>query len=643
MRHRRTLLALALAAALPAGAATATDARQYTIGLGAHPTVAVDTTPRPAEGAPRGWVHVAWATTSGFPESEGVRNAIGYCRLPIGGRACRDRQTLLVLGRFAEFAAPELWRTDDGAIVITDGRAPEADLKGRWTLTSSDAGRTWTAAHVSVVERGNSGLLSRARLLEVLDPADGSLTSVGSSFFSFGFPVNVFRVPRGAVAPPVTAAPEPAPFAADGARTVDTEVLGRLPDGRLFAAGRDRADPGGTGYARVAQPGADVNLPGAWTAWQPLGVTGSFVGVAYAPGAGPTLLMHRTGTQDNSLAASSYDGARVGPPRPLSGDTGAGSPLAADLTANGADRHGAWVSDAEGCRRGGRCVVYTRLTPAGAAGPRWVARVLADTPAQPVLELPAVAGAGDEGFVVWQERTPNRDGFPTIRLAHVIEAHRRPLPRAAGRVATLEAPNLVAGRTVVARVTAGAAIRRATISLRPPVCRPRATGDGCHALRRPVTVVRTRAPFTLRVAGLPVARTISTTDPRKNRDCGVDAYLYLATARVVTAAGTVTLRRNVSVCPPCAERGRRAGRHPVRAARGGYLARRCPASAGTPPTSRSPRHGCWPTPGWPRRPGSASGCAPTTSPPGASGRATRGSPGRGWAPRSPPRRSTGGS
>jgi hypothetical protein len=58
-----------------------------------------------------------------------------------------------------------------------------------------------------------------------------------------------------------------------------------------------------------------------------------------------------------------------------------------------------------------------------------------------------------------------------------------------------------------------------------------------------------RAPFTATFTGLPVASTIGTSDPLRNTHCGADAYLYTLAARVTTATGSATLRRNVSVCP----------------------------------------------------------------------------------------------
>jgi hypothetical protein len=68
------------------------------------------------------------------------------------------------------------------------GRAAEASESGIRMLVSRDGGTTWGASNVSRISRGNGGLLSRARDVEVLDPADGSLSIVGSSFFSFACP-----------------------------------------------------------------------------------------------------------------------------------------------------------------------------------------------------------------------------------------------------------------------------------------------------------------------------------------------------------------------------------------------------------------------------------------------------------------------
>lgn len=544
-----------LALALPA-AASGADARQYSIGVGQHPSVAVVT----AGGATT--VHVAWATTSGFPEAEGVLNAIGYCRIPPGARTCRDRQILLPLGRFGAGAAPELWTLDDGSLVITDGRGPEADQSGRWMLTSRDGGSTWSASNVSRVERGNSGLLTRARHLEVLDPADGTLWTVGSGFFSFGLPVNLARIRSTDVAPPPQDAEAPPDFASDGARRIYAEVLGRLPDGRLFAAGHDNAQRGNNVYARTALRGADPASPATgWTPWQPLPLSGAVWGTGSTPGRGPTGLLMGAGTGLSALQVVPFDGQRTARGRLIGGGVGlAVNEVSRDLVGAGdGDLHAVWLSQQEGCRRGTRCLLYTRLDRNLRQGPKSVVRTVPDTAAQPVLEFATVASnALGDAWVAWQERLASQRALPKIRLAQMCRTRPTAASPAcqeheaglgAGRLATLTAPNLVTGRAFTALVSAAARVRRVEFRLEPPFCRPPRTGDQCHALRRPVTVVRTRAPFTARFAGLPVARTISTSDPVKNRHCGIDAYLYRLVAKVTAPGRTVTLRRDVSVCP----------------------------------------------------------------------------------------------
>lgn len=553
MNRRPLVLAcLALAVMLPCSTAAGVDSRQFTIGLGAHPTVVVKDDE--VFGARTTWVHVAWATTAGFPEGERVLNAIGYCRLRLfGGRTCQDRQVLLPLGRFGAGAAPELWVTDDGALVITDSRGPEPVDQGRWMLISRDEGLTWTVFHTSHLERGNSGLLSRARHLEVINPADGSLATVGSSFFSFGLPVFVARIDRTAIAPPPESAPGFPDFANDGVRRVYAEVLGRLPDGRLFAVGHVESQPGNNVYVRVQVPGGDPNSPSTgWTPWQPLPLAGALWGVGYSPGVGPTALLHRPGPQYTSVQVVSFDGQTLGRRRMIGGDVSlAANSIGTDLNATrDGVMHATWYSHNEGCRRGTRCLLYLRLDRRLTPGPKWIVRAVPNNETQPVLEFPAATGYGPFGLVAWQERSPNIDGLPTIKLAQIGEAHRGYLSgRRNQAFATLTAPNLVTSRSFAVRVTAGLPIKRVAFTLLPPFCRPRTTGDQCFALRRPVTRTRLRAPFVATFGGLPVARTISTSDPLKNRHCAADAYLYRLRARVATSVKTVVLERNVSVCP----------------------------------------------------------------------------------------------
>jgi hypothetical protein len=267
------------------------------------------------------------------------------------------------------------------------------------------------------------------------------------------------------------------------------------------------------------------------------------------------------GTALSALQVVPFDGGRTARGRLIGGSVGlAANYISRDIVGAGAgDLHATWLSHQEGCRRGTRCLLYTRLDRNLRQGPKSVVRSVPDTPAQPVLEFATVASnALGDAWVAWQERLQSQRALPKIRLAQMCRT--RPTAAApacqeyqaglgAGRLATLTAPHLVTGRAFSAGVTAGARVRRVEFRLEPPFCRPPRTGDQCYALRRPVTVVRTRAPFTARFAGLPVARTISTSDPLKNTHCGVDAYLYRLVARVTAAGRTVTLRRDVSVCP----------------------------------------------------------------------------------------------
>jgi len=81
----------------------------------------------------------------------------------------------------------------------------------------------------------------------------------------------------------------------------------------------------------------------------------------------------------------------------------------------------------------------------------------------------------------------------------------------------------------------------------PPRCPKGASA--CNTLPRAITVVRAKAPFTARFAGLPTQAQTSTTGPIKNAYCGLAAYLYVVRAVVSLGSAKATLTQNVSYCP----------------------------------------------------------------------------------------------
>jgi hypothetical protein len=208
--------------------------------------------------------------------------------------------------------------------------------------------------------------------------------------------------------------------------------------------------------------------------------------------------------------------------------------------------HAVWVTTEEGCPRGSRCLVYRRAEAGKAFGPKEIVRAVPEHGI--ALGLP-VAAALTLPYVAWVERAGIGDRFGNIRVAIVLDSNRGDLTLAKKKrlPVVLEAPrDLVTGRRVEAKVT-GQGIREVTFTLVPPVCPPGA--GSCYALRRPVRVTRTAAPFRATFSNLPEAPNISTTDPLKNTLCGADAYLYVVRAEVVGAQKRVVLTHNVSVCP----------------------------------------------------------------------------------------------
>ena len=185
------------------------------------------------------------------------------------------------------------------------------------------------------------------------------------------------------------------------------------------------------------------------------------------------------------------------PRRPALVAAATGSPVA-DRSAGSLavfnDYGALWPTQQEACPRGRRCLVF-RVTDGGAwTGPKDIVRsVPLDGPYFADATLTMAVGYGRIAGA-WTERRPEASGLPEARLAYLCtgviqhntgcQRHERHLFDAPGSPnASLGAPNLVTGRAFNASVT-GRNIRRVRISLLPPRCRPRSTGDQCFALRQ---------------------------------------------------------------------------------------------------------------------------------------------------------------
>jgi len=567
------LAALALALFLsPAQAAT----HQIVLGHGEHPSVSTD-------GADT--VDAVWATTAGFDESEGVLNAIGYCRWQVGARTCGHRQTLLVMSRDGAFSAPEITtyyeRWFDGprlhkdkVLVITDSRCCGANESGEWVLISRDEGSTWTPARVSKLGSAHDAMLHRAGMFEVIHPgevdrpAGPSLTTIGGGFASFGFPVALDSV-RDIKSPGALRSDFPG-FADDGARRVYAEGMGLLEDGRPFAVGYPTDDRGGAAFIRTALPNANPgDVPGGWTPWQPLtlprgreSVVTTIESVAWGYGQRPALLEGDFLGANDVLLSVPFNGAAPARATLIAADTG--SPVAArgagSLTAAYDEWYAVWVTQQEACPRGRRCLVFRKTDHRAWTDPKEVVRsVPLDGPDIGDVTIDATTPAAIAA--AWTERRRGASGLPQVRLAWLCTAPREhaqcqhyewrePGPRHNMPYARLDAPNLVSVRHLTARVT-GTHIDRVRFTLVPPRCRPKSTGDSCFAFRRAVRIADRKAPFSARFKRLPRNTTASTIGYWQNRLCGIDAYLYRLKARVTFDTGKhATVWRTVSVCPP---------------------------------------------------------------------------------------------
>jgi hypothetical protein len=564
------------------------ETHELVLGHGQHPSAVFSSR---SDGSR--FVHAVWATTSGFDESEGVLNAIGYCRWRLGAPACENRQTLLVMGREGEFSSPEITRyferrvTDPNPIrapgtdytevlVITDARCCGADQTGRWVLTSRDGGDTWGGARVSRLGSAHGSMLHRAGNFELISPrvvdapAGPSLTMIGSEFATFGLPVALDHVAD--LNAPMTLNTEFPDFADDGAQRVYAEGMGTLRDGRPFAVGYPGNDRGGAAFVRTALPGANPrDVAGGWTPWQPFAlprgresVHTTIEDVARYEDTAPALLEGEILRDNDVLWAVPFDGGVPGRRTLLSGATG--TPVAdssvGSLVVFGDNSYALWPTQQEGCPRGRRCLVWRKTERPSSAwtGPEEIVRsVPRDGPYLGGATL-AVGFADQEIAATWSERRDDASGLPVVRLRWLCQERRirsscqrhewNSGERHGAPYARLDAPNLVTGRSFTARVLERK-VDRVRLTLLPPSCRPPSTGDSCFAFRRPVRVADDSAPFSAQFKRLPVNPNASTLGFWQNRLCGVDAYLYRLRARVTFTEGTrKTLWRNVSVCPP---------------------------------------------------------------------------------------------
>jgi hypothetical protein len=556
-----------LVAVLLSGSASAGQMQNGSLGTGTHPSIAYALGPTDGGTSFKDWeyLHVVWAaSTRGLAPNTG--NAIVYCRIDLHlGTRCHHSAILLEEDAAASFSSPEISVIDRNierrteTLVITDTRCCDTRRKGRYVLVSRDDGNTWRVLHPSLLERGDAGpWTGRRGLLEVVHPTDGTVSFVGGSTFSFGLPTTFQRVPL-EYADVRPLAPSPGDFQRGLAKPVRAQVLGLLPDGRLFAVGYD---DDGKAFWRAIRPGADPNdISGAWTGWTPLAIEGEITSIAYRPGR-PTWLMYVGSNYEPRVV--SFDGRRLGRPRLLGGSMSGDQTIAPtygrqDLFMDErGGLHATWVTAGEGCLRTKLCLVYRYAEAGKRFQPTQILRVVAPTQAK--IELPQITDDGWSGWVVSVER---RGGAPdgTIHLSRAGYPHYGHISgKKVQRLATLEIPeNPVTGRRFTARVAelvgkvevrnaADRQIAAVKFTLHPPSCPPRTVS--CIALRRQVVITRKAAPFTATFK-VPEARTITTSDPQKNRLCNASAYVYVLKAKVALKdrKNEITLAANVSVCP----------------------------------------------------------------------------------------------
>ncbi len=382
---------------VPDPAATVPAGKVLDFGRGDTPSIAVDE---------EGTANLVYS----IPAPGRTGDAVVYCKLPRGARACAIKRTLQV----DALTEPVILRDRNGTLRIVISYNGVLQLGGGTLVVSStDGGNTWGYAF----SRVNTGVFQGS----VIDAAlsnDGRVLYALFGDFVPGDKAQVFAQ-IGLDRPVLSIERDP------GASIYSARAVAALPDGRIVLAGfdTDQIKPP-TGNGKVVSPraalrvvaDADGNLVSA--PWTPIRAGAVFRLASSLRGA--SLL--GAPTCNTGEEVSPLRGLTLGAPRPIGADgaQSCGTKRLEDLTYDIAGgRHAVWTSTYDGCQGPNAhtssqqgCIIYRRARPGGDFGPKTT--IAAGGLGSP-HGLTVGAGRDGEGWIAWREL--GVDGVPRVKVA----------------------------------------------------------------------------------------------------------------------------------------------------------------------------------------------------------------------------------
>lgn len=358
------------------------------MGRGDDPSMALD---------PDGTAHLAWSTPA--PGRDG--DAIVYCELPRGAKACKIKRTFFV----DAFQPPVILRDRTGVLYIVISSNNRAQIGGGTLLmTSPDHGTTWNYTFYPV----NTGVF-QGKIIDATLSQNGRFLYALFGDFVPGDKAQVLatisldRAGLGSEEDPGKTVPLTGDATVDIPRIpYSVRTVAVLPDGRVALAGYDTRAAKGVPRAAIRVI-ADADGNAITTPWSPIRA-GMVFQLAGSPRSASMLTSVGCG---KGVEVSALRGLRLGAPRPLSaeGFLGCGPGFAQDLFVDSAGgRHAVWFSDRDGCQGTGpheddrTCMIYRRARPGGDFGPK---TTIATVPNPGPVQI----GAAPDGlgWVAWRE------------------------------------------------------------------------------------------------------------------------------------------------------------------------------------------------------------------------------------------------